>query len=74
MTEEFELLNQGKIGTLREKETWKYMEILEADTIKQEEVKKKFKRIPQENNKITRNQSTKLKSHQRDKHQDCIPR
>ena len=30
-----ELPNQEKIRTLREKETYKYLEILEADTIKQ---------------------------------------
>ena len=41
-----------------EKETYKYLGILEVDTIKQEEMKEKFKkRIPQENEKTTRNQT-----------------
>ena len=45
-----ELLNQEKIRTLREKETYKYLGILEADTIKQVEMKDKIqKRISQEN-------------------------
>ena len=34
MTEETELPNQGKIKMLGEKDTYKYLEILEADTIK----------------------------------------
>ena len=33
-----------KIRTLREKETYKYLEILEADTIKQVEIKEKIKK------------------------------
>ena len=41
MTEGIELPNQEKIRTLREKETYKYLGILEADTIKQEEMKEK---------------------------------
>ena len=39
-----ELLNQEKIRTLGEKESYKYLEILEADTIKQMEMKKKLKK------------------------------
>ena len=34
MTEEVELPNQEKIRTLREKETYKYLGIMEADPIK----------------------------------------
>ena len=34
-----ELPNQDKIRTLEEKETYKYLGILEADTIKQVEIK-----------------------------------
>ena len=34
MTEEIELINQDKIRTLGEKETYKYFVILEADTIR----------------------------------------
>ena len=41
MTERMELSNQEKkIRTLGEKETYKYLEILEADTIKQVKMKK----------------------------------
>ena len=39
-----ELPNQDKIRMLREKETYKYLGILEADTIKQVEMKEKAKR------------------------------
>ena len=37
-----ELSNQDKIRTLGEKETYKYLCILEADTIKQVEMKEKI--------------------------------
>ena len=40
------------------KEIYKFLGILEADTVKQAELKEKIKRIPQENEKTTRNQST----------------
>ena len=39
-----ELPNQNKIRTLGEKETCKYLGILEADTIKQVEMKEKIKK------------------------------
>ena len=39
-----ELPNQDNIRTLGEKETYKYLGILEADTIKQVERKEKFKK------------------------------
>ena len=38
------LPNQDKIRTLREKGTYKYLGILEADTIKQVEMKEKIKK------------------------------
>ena len=44
MTEGIELPNQEKIKTLVEKETYKYLEILEADTIKLVEIKGKIKK------------------------------
>ena len=44
MTEGIELLNQEKIRTFGEKETYKYLEIVEADTIKQVEMKEKIKK------------------------------
>ena len=55
MTEGVELPNQVVIRTLREKDTYKYLGILEADTIKQVKVKEKTKkRISQKNRKISR--------------------
>ena len=58
MTEERELLNQEKIRTLEEKETYKYLGILEAGTIKQVKNKEEnVKRVLQENEKTTQNQS-----------------
>ena len=44
MTEGIELPNQEKIGTLGEKETYKYLGNLEADTIKHAETKEKEKK------------------------------
>ena len=44
LTGEMELPNQVKIRTLGEKETYKYLGILDADTIKQVEMKEKIKR------------------------------
>ena len=41
LTDEMELPNQGKIRSLTEKETYKYWKILEADTIKEVEMKEK---------------------------------
>ena len=50
LTDGMELPSQDKIRTLGEKETYKYLDILEADTIKQEEMKEKnSERISQEN-------------------------
>ena len=49
MTERIELSNK-KFWMVGEKETYKYLEMLEADTIKQEEMKEKNeKREYQEN-------------------------
>ena len=44
MTEGMELLNREKIRKIGEKETYKYLGILEADTIKQVETKEKIKK------------------------------
>ena len=50
MTDGMKLPNQDKIKTLAENETYKYLVILEADIIKQVEMKEKIqKRISQEN-------------------------
>ena len=42
MMEGFEIQKQVVIRTLREKETYKHLGILKADTIKQAEMKEKF--------------------------------
>ena len=42
ITEGIELPNQKRIRTLGEKETYKYLVILDADTIKQAEIKEKI--------------------------------
>ena len=44
ITDGMELPNQDKIRTLGEKETYSYLGILEADTIKQVEMKEKIKK------------------------------
>ncbi len=44
MTDRTELQTQEKIRTLGEKETYKYLGILEADTIKQVEMKDKIQK------------------------------
>ena len=44
LTDRMELPNQDKIRTLGEKETYKYLSILEADTIKEVEMKEKIKK------------------------------
>ena len=44
MTDGMELTNQEKIRTFGEKETYKYLGILEADTIKQVEMKDKIQK------------------------------
>ena len=44
LTDEMELPNQNKIGTLTENETYKFLGILEADTIKQVEMKDKIQK------------------------------
>ena len=57
LTEEFELPNQEQIRTLKEKERYKYLGKLEADTIKLVERQKKLKRISRKNKNATRNQN-----------------
>ena len=44
LTDEMELPNKDKIKTLVENETYKYLGILEADTIKQAEMKEKIQK------------------------------
>ena len=44
LTDGMELPNKDKIKTLAENETYKYLGILEADTIKQAEMKEKIQK------------------------------
>ena len=54
-TEGVGLPNQEKIRTLGEKKTYKYLGLLEAETIKQVEMKEKIQeRVSQKNQKTTR--------------------
>ena len=74
LTGGMELPNQDKIRTLREKETNKYLGILEADTIKQDQMKEKIKKVSQENQKAIRDKTIWQKSYQRNKYLGCTPR
>ena len=70
LTNGMELPNQDKIRTLGEKETYKYLGILEADTIKKVEMEEK---ISQESQKATRNKTMKQKRYQENKYLGCTP-
>ena len=60
LTDGIELPNQDKIRTLGEKETYKYLGILEADTVKQVKMKDKIqKEYPRRTRKLL---ETKLSS------------
>ena len=60
MTEGVELPNQVEIKTLGEKETYKYLWILEENTIKQGEIKEKMiKKVSQKNQTITQDETLK---------------
>ena len=68
MTDRMELPNQDKVRTLGEKETYKFLSILEADTIKQVEMKEKNKKVSQENQK-----TMQQKPYIRKKYLCCTP-
>ena len=74
MTERIELPNQEKIQTLGKKETFKYLGILEVNTIKHEELKEDFFKKYLRKTRKLRNQTLHQKSHQRDKYLGCPPR
>ena len=75
LTDGMELPNQDKIKTLAENKTYKFLGILEADTIKQVEMKeKKSERISQENKKTIRDKTQLQKSYQRNKYLGCTTR
>ena len=54
-TEGIEQPNQERIRTLGEKEHYKYLGILEVDTIKRAEIKENKKKVPQMNEKTFQN-------------------
>ena len=69
LTDGIEILNQDKIRTLGEKRTYKYLGILEADTIKQLKMKEKIKKgYLKKTRKLL---ETKL--YQRNRYLDCTP-
>ena len=75
MTDGIELSNQDKAWTLGEKDTYKYLGILEVDTFKQVETKEKIKKVYLgENKKATRDKTIKSKPYQRNKYLGCTPR
>ena len=73
ITEEFKLPNQEKIRTLGEKETYKWIEILEADIIKQVEMKEIIKK-EYLNQKATRDKTILQEPYQRDLYLGRLPR
>ena len=74
ITEGVELPNQV-IRTPGDKETYKYLGILEPDTTKQQEIKEKnLKRVSQKSQNITRDKTLLQEPCQRDKYLGCILR
>ena len=73
MTDGIELPNQEKIRTHGEKETYKYLGIVEADTIKEEEMKEKLESVSLENEKVTWNQTILQEPCKRDKYRVSPP-
>ena len=58
LTDGMEIPKKDKIKSLAENETYKYLGILEANTIKQKEIKEKNpERLPQKNQKTTRDKT-----------------
>ena len=67
-----DLLNQEKIRTLGEKEAYKYLGILEADTIKQPEMKEKIKKeYLKRTRKLLEIKLYNRNHNQKDKHLGC---
>ena len=74
LTDEMELPNQDKIRTLEEKQTYKYLGILEADTIKQVEMEEKIKKeYLRRITKLLETINILQKHYQRNKYLGCIP-
>ena len=74
MTDRMELPNHDKIRTLGENETCKYLDILEADTIKQVEMKDKIQNeYLRRTRKLPEKKTLKQKPHQRNKYLGYAP-
>ena len=72
ITEGIELPNQEKKNsTFGEKEIYKYLGILEVDTIKEAEMKEKKKKVSNTNEKASRKQTLSQESHQTDEYLGC---
>ena len=72
LTDGMELSNQYTIRTLGEKETYKYLGILEADTSKQVEIKDKIQK--EYLRKTARDEILKQKPYQRNRYLGCTSR
>ena len=75
LTDRMELPNQEKTRTLGEKETYNYLGIMEADTIKQVEMKEKIKKeYLRRTKKLLRDKTMLQKPYQRNKYLGCTTR
>ena len=74
MTDGMELENHNKIRTLKENETYKHLGILEADTIKQVQMKDTIrKQYLRGTRKLLETKLSSKKPHQRNKYLGCAP-
>ena len=75
LTDGMKLPNQDKIRTLGEKETYKYLGVLEADTIKQVELKEKIKKeYLKRTKKLLETKLCSRNFYQRNEYRGCTPR
>ena len=73
MTAGMELPNHNRIGTLEENETYKYLGILEADTIKQVQMKDMIRKEHlRRTRKLLETKLSSRKPHQRNKYLGCV--
>ena len=72
LTDGMELPNQGKIRTFGENETYKYLGILEVDTIKQVQMKRKIRtEYLMRTIKLLEKKTVLQKPYQRNKYLGC---
>ena len=70
-----ELPNKHKIRTLGENKTYKYLGILDAETIKQVEMKNKIQKVYlKRTRKLLEKKTLSPKPYQRNKNLGCTPR